>query len=397
MEDDIIRDLVDPAIIPTLISLLQRKDFSDDGKSMIFSILFKYTSLTEEETSLVVDAGALPILLHLLQEFQRFDSNAVTFLVLVIGNLLLNHENLLPQLLAADIIRRLTDISSAFSDDKMLFRQIIWSLSVIAMSDGTKIKVNQCFPLLNKALLSNDQTTLESAARCLEDITNMGIEELLEVKNANFITPLINLLDHTDEHVILQTLITLSSILSKNHPEEIKQESFSLLSKLSWLIDFPKLKIRREVFCILKFFLKTEDKEIVGTVVNMAIFPKVIEILKQGEYSLQVEAASIIYNTCYYRADKSYIQYLMNEGTISALCSFLKIAVEAEDEEVVAVIFEALHWMGGALKQLQLLDVFRQKIAECNSLHLLLQLCNLEVSLPNRPSNAMILKSFLLD
>lgn len=359
---------------------------------MIFSILFKYTSLTEEETSLVVDAGALPILLHLLQEFQRFDSNAVTFLVLVIGNLLLNHENLLPQLLAADIIRRLTDISSTFSEDKMLFRQIIWSLSVIAMSDGTKIKVNQCFPLLNKAMLSKDQITLQSAVRCLEDITKMGIEELLEVKNANFITPLINLLDHTDEHVILQTLITLSSILSKSHPEETKQGSFSLLSKLSRLIDFPKLKIRREVLFILKFFLKTEDKDIVGIVVNMAIFPKVIEILKQGEYSLQVEAAYIIYNTCNYCADKSYMQ-----GTISALCSFLKIAVEAEDEEVVAVIFEALHWMGGALKQLQLLDVFRQKITECNGLDLLLQLCDLEVSLPNRPSNAMILKSFLLD
>ncbi len=89
------------------------------------------------------------------------------------------------------------------------------------------------------------------------------------------------LVGNTSTSILWEAIKILTSIVSS---DDLNHTQFVLIAlpSLLWLLDHPDYEIRREV-CSTLYFITTGTKEQIQAVIDAAVFPKLIEILKSGD------------------------------------------------------------------------------------------------------------------
>jgi len=302
--------------------------------------LTNIASGTAENTAVVIRHGAVPIFVKLLEsKSDEVKEQAVWALGNIAGdspecrNLVLSHgalNNLLP----------LCHTNICTQTQVTLLRNATWTLSNFCRGKPCPEwkYVQLAIKALSVMLTSEDDEILQDscwAFSYLSDVENA--QQIQAIKASGSLDRLINLLNHESAHVRHPALRTIGNIVTGSDEQTQYVVNLGVLKKLHRLMTSDKPPIKREA-CWTVSNITAGSKEQIEAVIANNLFQPLIGILKTEKYEISKEALWAISNATSGGSEQQ-IAFLVNQGVIAPLCSFLK---NVQNKKIVMVALEGL-------------------------------------------------------
>eukprot|EP01084_Bolivina_argentea_P071117 129326_1 len=300
-----------------------------DGKlqSEVRWILTNICSFTDDQTQYIVNQGAIPILIDGLKDTSSIEikSNSISALANITGtlefiNIVLEHGTLDPVM---NIIKN-TNLKTQNKIEIELLQDIARLLNNLCRDKIPNWKyVKLLIPMLTMLFRAQDEETLSLALWGISKLLQSHDENLLErrhidaVLNNEYLSQIIALLRHKSESIRRPALRICSNISYTDYSNSDMRQltDLHLLSALNNLFSDSDL-IKAECCCLISNLCVTEEQ--IESVIKTNLFPKIINSLKNDEYSVAIEALWAVNNAAMNGYDHD-IQYLIDDGVISAL------------------------------------------------------------------------------
>ncbi|KAL4219948.1 Importin subunit alpha-3 [Mactra antiquata] len=334
-----IDDLIASGILPILVDCLTKDDDDPTRPSLQFEAAWALTNIasgTSAQTRAVVEAGAVPHFLRLLNSDQQ---NVCEQAVWALGNIIGDGPQCRDFVIGLGAVKPLLSFINPNIPLPFL-RNVAWVIVNLCRNKEPPPPVEtiqEILPALGSLIHHSDINILVDTVWALSYLTDSGNEQIQMVIDSGVVPYLVPLLSHTDVKVQTAALRAVGNIVTGTDEQTQVVLSCDALSHFPALLTHSKEKINKEAVWFLSNITAGNMTQ-VQAVIDAGLIPMIIHHLSKGDFQTQKEAAWAISNLTI-SGKKDQVGYVVQAGVIPPFCSLLGV----KDTQVVNVVLDGIN------------------------------------------------------
>jgi len=275
---------------------------------------------TSARTKVVVDAGAVPILVRLLTI--HCDEVRVEA-VWNIGRIAGESPTYRDLVLQSGAVGPLLQQFSQQNADLQMTRSVTMAISNLCSNDPESVfeLVRSCFPTLSRLIYHPDEEVLSLACWTISYLSDGANEKVQAIIDVGAYRRLVELLVHPSSAIQGSALRTVGNIVAGNDTQIQSIINRDPLPALLALLSSPEHRIRVEACRTIRNITYGNEQRI-QTVIDNNIVPKLIQLLFDANNNIRNEAVLAI-SSIIGSGNTQQIKFLVAQGCIQPLCDFL--------------------------------------------------------------------------
>lgn len=324
-----IDDLIQSGILPILVKCLERSE----NTMLQFEAAWALTNIasgTSQQTNKVVQAGAVPLFLRLLNSPS---ASVCEQAVWALGNIIGDGPLLRDYVIKYGVVEPL--LSFIKPDIPISFlRNVTWVIVNLCRNKEPPPPtqtIMAILPALSHLIYHTDVNILVDTVWALSYLTDGGNEQIQMVIESGVVPKLIPLIAHVEVKVQTAALRAVGNIVTGTDEQTQIVLNCNALSYFPALLSHQKEKIRKEAIWFLSNITAGNQSQ-VQAVIDAGLLPQIIENLSHGEFQTQKEAAWAISNLTI-SGNREQVAQLIKAEAIPPFCNLLT----CKDTQVINV------------------------------------------------------------